>query len=102
MSLSAPTFRLLLLKIKQAEQVASGERAPGYFDREQESPQDEEDEFEEVTVSSCSQRCFRFASPGILLLLLLLDDVTLAFSMPALHGRLTFIVAPTVQAEAAE
>lgn len=47
-----PLLLLLLLKIKQAEQVASGERPPGYFDAEQEYPEGEEDEFEEVTVSS--------------------------------------------------
>lgn len=61
MSLSAPLLLLMLLKIKEAEQVASGERPPGYYDAEQEYPQGEEDEFEEVTVSSYFQRCVRFA-----------------------------------------
>ncbi|CAM9144498.1 unnamed protein product [Laminaria digitata] len=37
-------------QIKEAEQVASGERPPGYYDAEQEYPQGEEDEFEEVTL----------------------------------------------------
>ena len=52
MPLSPPFSPLFILKIKQAEQVASGERPAGYFDPEQESPLGEEDEFEEVTVSS--------------------------------------------------
>lgn len=95
-----PFLLLLPLKIKQAEQVASGERPPGYFDPEQEYPEGEEDEFEEVTVSSDHpQRRFVLSEQASYYL----EHVTIAFCIciwaSHRHGLLS-IVAPTAQAKA--
>lgn len=51
-------------QIKQAEQVASGERPPGYFDPEQESPIGEEDEFEEVTLDEFGRIVYDDEAPA--------------------------------------